>query len=201
MGNQWIVNFLYDDDENTRWLIEFDVPKKYSVGPHSLSIPKWIINDFVAVYGYDPHNQRDLDDIAEHMLYFAYIRAVHYSNTRREPFNVYLLEPSDARKAVDIAIEKLKSIGEIVLHSPVEYKVKVPGIYDDDVKSMFVPGKTALDIIREDIPHRVDPEMISVLQETTERRRSSLKNVEKIGLSPENHYCIIRDDRVELATN
>lgn len=186
-----MVNFIYDDDEHDRWLIEFNIPVKYGIGPHSLSIPKGIINDWIAVYGYDLDIDDDVNDAAEHMIYFAALKIIHYSNTTNPPLNTFFFSQNESRKAVSIAIDKVKLIGGIQTRRPLELRIKIFDYFQHEVKSTFIRDKDAFEFIRDEIPKYVDFDLVERAVKDVNACRQKMMEIKfPYPASPELQYFI-----------
>lgn len=118
---EWTIVDLHDEiaeqPDNDRWLLIYQVPVEYAHnGTFSVSMPKNMLTDFAATYGYDLDSPADVDDMWDHLIHLPYLR----ESGRREgrghetTTNPYEMSAQAARQLARDQVAELKKRRRIV---------------------------------------------------------------------------------------
>lgn len=117
---EWIITDLYNDiqidEANDRCLLIYEVPIEHAAdGIYSVSMPKNMITDFAATYGYDLDDPADVDDLWEHLIHLPYMMetARREGRAHEVAVNPYEMTAQAARKLAKDQVAEAKQRGRI----------------------------------------------------------------------------------------
>lgn len=150
---EWVIRSVVEDADGTepRWLVLFDVPTEYAPdGVYSVSMPKDIVQNYAALYGYDVDDPADMDELHDYILHTAYMGEVdRRKGESAEKFHPYKNRMEDARAAVSVSLAAFKETRAITESTTarIEWSDPLTGEKLEEVGSVveFIRQETKID--------------------------------------------------------
>jgi hypothetical protein len=177
----WVLSHLVDDvtTSEERWTLAFEVPQGGPLGAagglHGVSIPKDVVNDWAAVYGYDLDTDEGLEQVVDHMLYFGYLETVlpEIGEHPTENESPLAFSQDAARGRVQAKIAELKKKWEIK-EKRQDASIRTAGARAGSSERVM-KGASIRDVLKEETRQRVDKEKIAERGRAVARSRQSLQ--------------------------
>ncbi|GAA4560489.1 hypothetical protein GCM10023193_20670 [Planotetraspora kaengkrachanensis] len=177
----WVLSHLVDDvtTAEERWTLAFEVPQGGPLGAggglHGVSLPKAIVNDWAAVYGYDLDTDEGLEQVVDHMLYFGYLETVlpEIGEHPTDNLSPMAFSQEAAKGRVQDKIADFKKKWEIKQkHQDVEIRTAGGPARSPD---RVMKGASIWEVLKQETRQRVDKEKIADRGHAVARSRQSLQ--------------------------
>lgn len=163
----WVLTDVADDSQDDRWLLVYQVPSEYAPdGTYSVSMPKDMLTDFAAAYGFDPADPDDAEAAFEYLIHLPAMQEV--ARRAADPFaaqgmerqvamNPYEMSSEVARRLCEAHLAAFKRVHRIVSDAPAARASGIRPGTTVAARALAAPASVSmLDAVKADMIARVD---------------------------------------------